>query len=113
VYLLRRRDISGRNSRNEPGQPWKKARGMADGFSEKRAVKWMSKVSPESSVMLVLKAGNELMLDSSLRLKYQLLITVWINDEVLSTVDDTYQSKSSSQYFFASTTHFRLTPSFP
>jgi hypothetical protein len=31
--------MSGMNSRNDPGQPWKKAIGMADGFFEKSAVK--------------------------------------------------------------------------
>jgi hypothetical protein len=31
----------GRNSRKEPGQPWKKATGMAEGLVEKRAVKWI------------------------------------------------------------------------
>jgi hypothetical protein len=31
----------GRNSRKEPGQPWKKTIGRAEGRVEKRAVKWM------------------------------------------------------------------------
>jgi|TARA_R110002003_G_scaffold107_7_gene9009 hypothetical protein len=33
--------MSGRNSRKEPGQPWKKAMGIALGLVEKRAVKWI------------------------------------------------------------------------
>jgi hypothetical protein len=41
---------------------------MADAFWEKSAVKWMLKVSPESSFMVVVKAGKELIVDSSLRL---------------------------------------------
>jgi hypothetical protein len=105
--------MSGRNSRNEPGQPWKKTIGMADGFSEKSAVKWMSKVSRESSVMLVLKPGNEFMCDSSLRLRRRLLVRPESNHEVMRRDANTHQSNSSSQYFFASRTHFRLTPSFP
>jgi hypothetical protein len=39
VYFVRRRVMSGINSRKEPGQPWNKARGIADGFFEKSAVK--------------------------------------------------------------------------
>jgi len=68
VYLSRSRDMSGRNSRKEPGQPWKKAIGMADGLREKSAVKCMSNSLPSSSVILDLKAGKELMCSSSLRL---------------------------------------------
>jgi hypothetical protein len=59
----------GRNSRNEPGQPWKKAIGMAEGFVEKSAVKWMVKgVLVLGSEMVEVKAGKEFMWDSSLRL---------------------------------------------
>jgi hypothetical protein len=39
-------------------------------LDEKRAVKWTENLSPESSVMLVLNAGKELMCDSSLRLSF-------------------------------------------
>ena len=34
----------GKNSRKEPGQPWKKANGIASSFPENRAAKWMVKV---------------------------------------------------------------------
>jgi hypothetical protein len=60
--------MSGRNSRNEPGQPWKKAMGIASGFDENRAVKWTLNTVPSSSLMSSLKLGNELMWSSSLRL---------------------------------------------
>lgn len=51
----------GRNSRNEPGQPWKKATGAADGFVEKSATKWTECLRPSSSVTGRVKCGKELM----------------------------------------------------
>jgi len=62
--------MRGRNSRKEPGQPWKNAMGIAEGLSEKSAVKCTSYSLPSSSVILEMNAGNELMRSSSLRLSY-------------------------------------------
>ncbi len=44
-YLERSRVKRGRNSRKEPGQPWRRRRGLAVGLEEKRAVKWMVRLS--------------------------------------------------------------------
>lgn len=37
----------GRNSRNEPGQPWRRRIDIASLRSENKATKWTLKVSPE------------------------------------------------------------------
>jgi hypothetical protein len=64
----------GRNSKKEPGQPWKKTMGTASGLLEKRAVKWMLMVvvvvgeSLTGTGMAVLKLGKELTRSSLLRL---------------------------------------------
>jgi hypothetical protein len=50
-----------RNSRILPGQPWKKAMGIAVGDVENRARKWIVNSEPSGSVTGIVKFGNELM----------------------------------------------------
>ena len=60
----------GRNSRKEPGQPWKRARGVALGRVERRAVKWIVKVWEVcGSVIVVWKLGKVFTWDSVARLE--------------------------------------------
>lgn len=61
-----------RNSSTLPGQPWKKAIGIAVGEVEKRARKWIVKSEPSGSVTGIVKFGNELMRSS------HLLLFCWI-----------------------------------
>lgn len=51
-----------------PGQPWKKAIGIASSRSENSAIKCIVKSSPSSSLMGTVKCGKELMYCSLLRL---------------------------------------------
>lgn len=44
-----------------PGQPWNRANGTASRFSEKSAMKWTLNSSPSSSLIGIVKLGNELM----------------------------------------------------
>ena len=55
------------NSRNEPGQPWRRRIGIASLRSENKATKWRLKVSPVL-VTETLKCGKELILASHSRL---------------------------------------------
>jgi len=57
----------GRNSRNEPGQPCKSKMGMASGRCEKRATKWIVKLSSPEERGIV-KLGKEFISCSYFRL---------------------------------------------
>ena len=67
MYCLLNEERRGRNSAKLPGQPWTLMMGTAEGFLEKRAVKWTWKLSFLSS-REAMKLGKEFMFASQARL---------------------------------------------